>query len=325
MLNNKKLFSLINFANVESGLLANNLVRGPEELMNFQPMLRGVPILIPADPSIFIFKKSDVFSIEPRQILEIIYGHNDSSYIGFAHAFKSLTFLSHFEVRDEYRSAVDSITHQNNSVIDHVSSLRLQSNTIGAFQTRNIPHFGHEEIMHRMLDYCDHLVINPVLGPKKNGDATLQCLEDIFSNLYHNQFSGRVTFQPVMANMFYAGPREAIHHALIRKKLGFDLFSVGRDHAGAGGIYAPDASVNAVKRFSQGIGINVFCHSGAVFCRSCAKVVLRDDCKHSDENKMDISGTKFRYCLNSGTFFEFASSQLQEYLFSQNYKVFEDD
>ena len=79
MLNSQKLFSLINVANVESGLLANNLVRGQEELKNFQCMSRGVPILIAADPSVFIFKKSDVFCIEPDQILEIVYGHNNSS------------------------------------------------------------------------------------------------------------------------------------------------------------------------------------------------------------------------------------------------------
>ena len=97
MLNNQKLFSLINVANVESGLLANNFVRGPEELMSFQCMSRGVPILIPADSSVFVFKKSDVFSIEPRQILKVIYGHNNSSYIDYAHAFRNLTFLSNFD------------------------------------------------------------------------------------------------------------------------------------------------------------------------------------------------------------------------------------
>ena len=76
-------------------------------MINFQCMSRGVPILIPADLSVFVFKKSDVFSLEPRQILKIIYGHNNSSYIGFVHAFKSLTFLSNFEVRNEYRPTVD--------------------------------------------------------------------------------------------------------------------------------------------------------------------------------------------------------------------------
>ena len=228
-------------------------------------------------------------------------------------------------MRDEYIPDLNTIICQTDSVVDHVSHLRRRNKNIGAFQTRNVPHFGHEEIMRRMLDHCDHLVINPVVGPKKIGDATLQCLEDIFSNLYHNQFNGRVTFKPVMSNMFYAGPREAIHHALIRKNLGFDLFSVGRDHAGAGGVYAPDEATKAVKRFRNILDINVFCHSGAVFCTSCDKVILRNECMHTDQFKMDISGTEFRECLNSKKLFEFASTQLQEYLFLQNYKVFEDD
>ena len=325
MVNNQKLFSLINVANVESGLLTSNLVLTPDQISEFRCMSRGIPILIPADPDVFIFKKSDVFSIDSEHILKTIYGHGDSSYIGFLHAFKSLNFLSEYEVRDEYLADLNAIILQNESVADHVSALRHQSENIGAFQTRNVPHFGHEQIMRRMLDHCDHLVINPVVGPKKVGDATLECLEDIFSNLYHNQFNGRVSFKPVMSNMFYAGPREAIHHALIRKNLGFDLFSVGRDHAGAEGVYAPDEAANAVKRFSDILGINVFCHSGAVFCMSCDKVILRDDCEHADQIKMDISGTKFRECLNSRVLFEFASADLQEYLFSQNYKVFEDD
>ena len=273
----------------------------------------------------YLFSKFRCFSIDSEHILKTIYGHGDSSYIGFLHAFKSLNFLSEYEVLDEYLADLNAIILQNESVADHVSALRHQSENIGAFQTRNVPHFGHEQIMRRMLDHCDHLVINPVVGPKKVGDATLECLEDIFSNLYHNQFNGRVSFKPVMSNMFYAGPREAIHHALIRKNLGFDLFSVGRDHAGAEGVYAPDEAANAVKRFSDILGIIVFCHSGAVFCMSCDKVILRDDCEHADQIKMDISGTKFRECLNSRVLFEFASADLQEYLFSQNYKVFEDD
>ena len=325
MFTNKNFFALINLANYESGLLKNNLVRAPEELEKFQCLSSGVPIFVPADPDVFIFKKTDIFSVKPNQILDTIYGHRDASYVGFAHAFSNLKFLSKFEVRDKYRTTLESIIRQNTSVKNYVSSLRRNYSKIGAFQTRNIPHFGHEEIMRRMLDFCDHLVINPVLGPKKTGDATLICLEDVFSNFYHNQFKGRVTFHPIMANMFYAGPREAIHHTLIRKKLGFDIFSVGRDHAGAGNVYLPEAAVNAVRRYSQTLGINVICHSGAVFCRSCDKVVLRDDCEHVDEVKTDISGTKFRDCLNSGELFEYASRQLQEHLFSQNYKVFEDD
>lgn len=156
MINNQKLFSLINVANVETGLLARSLVRTPEQISEFRCISRGIPILIPADPELFIFKKSDVFSIDSKQILETIYGLSDDSYVGFLHAFKFLNFLSNYEVRDEYMPALNAIIRQNETVANHVSAMRCQGETIGAFQTRNVPHFGHEEIMRRMLDHCDH-------------------------------------------------------------------------------------------------------------------------------------------------------------------------
>ena len=65
---------------------------------------------------------------------------------------------------------------QNQKAIAHVKGLREKFNHVGAFQTRNIPHFGHQKIMERMFDFCDHVVVNPVLGPKKAGDATIECL-----------------------------------------------------------------------------------------------------------------------------------------------------
>lgn len=325
MLNNQKLFSLINVANVQSGLLKENFVEQPGKLVDFDDISRGIPILVPADPDLFIFENSDVFTISPEQILQTIYGHQDKTYSGFKHAFRGFNFLSKIKVKDQYKSVLASIIRQNELTIEYVSELKRHNKLVGAFQTRNIPHYGHEAIMRRMLDHCNHLVINPVLGPKKRGDATLECLEDVFSNFYHQQFNNRITFRPIVANMYYAGPREAIHHARLRGSIGFDLFSVGRDHAGASGVYAPDAASNAVVRNYSSLGVNVFCHSGAIFCHICNKVSLRDDCKHPEVNKSDISGTEFRKCLKTKTKFPHASELLQEHLFSQKYKVFEND
>ena len=325
MLSSRKLFPLINAANVASGLLNKNLVREPEDLEKFIDFSSGIPILIPADSEVFLFRKTDVFTLKHEILLETVYGHQEKDYVGFRHAFKSSEFLSEYEVKDKWKPLIADIISQNEAASEHVYSLKVAGLTVGAFQTRNIPHFGHEKIMSRMLDHCDHLVINPVLGPKKKGDATLECLRDIFSNFYNNKFTGRITFKPLIANMFYAGPREAVHHAQMRKSLGFDLFSVGRDHAGASGIYPPDAAMNVVKSLNYSLGIDVMCHSGAVFCNSCNSVVLRDECAHSDAVKGDISGTKFRECLASKSLFEFADCSLQEYLFAKKIKVFEDD
>ena len=84
-----------------------------------------------------------------------------------------------------------------------------------------------------MLNHCDAVVINPIVGPKKPGDVNSEKLKYIYENLLKPKFKNRIFFIPIRANMFYAGPREAIHHCQIREWLGFTHFSVGRDHAGS--------------------------------------------------------------------------------------------
>ena len=74
--------------------------------------------------------------------------------------------------------------------------------------------------------------------------------------------------------MFYAGPREALHHLLVRQNLGFDYFSIGRDHAGAFGQYKPSSAVNLCKKFSKNFKIKTIYHSGAYYCEKCQKIVI---------------------------------------------------
>ena len=96
MLSSKKLFPLINAANVESGLLNKNLVREPNDLNKFTDFSNGIPILIPADSEVFLYRKSDVFTLKQEAILETVYGHQEKDYVGFRHAFKSSEFLSEY-------------------------------------------------------------------------------------------------------------------------------------------------------------------------------------------------------------------------------------
>ena len=96
--------------------------------------------------------------------------------------------------------------------------------------------------------------------------------------------------------MFYAGPREALHHAVLREKLGFDYFIVGRDHAGAEGNYNGSDAIKLVKKYKKNLKIQVLTSTGAYYCKSCDKVVLKLDKYHKCKNKklLDISGTDFR-------------------------------
>ena len=323
MLNQSQLRSIITAENCNSGLLAENVVRSPDDFHAFTDISRGVPILIPADDTVFRFQNKDVFSLGLAEIHETIYGVGTANYIGFKTSFQTSRFLSQFEIREEFSADYHNIAMQNQNAIAHVTGLREKFNHVGAFQTRNIPHFGHQRIMERMLDFCDHVVVNPVLGPKKSGDATIECLNSVFGDFFTSRFGGRISFMPVFSNMYYAGPREAVHHSTLRRKMGFTHFSVGRDHAGAENFYDPKAAPKLLADLKKKLGIDVFCHMGAKYCQVCDDFVIVGECGHSEDSMRDVAGSQFRDAIVNGQFFEFADKDMQKFVFQHVTNIIE--
>ena len=318
--------NLINASNASGDLLNKNFVRSELEFEDFNVNSLGLPLLVAADPKIFKFRQKDTFRIPKERILKKIYQIQNPEYSGFQHAFhNNELFLSNFEVREQHKKFVENIINKNIRSKQNIQYLLSRHSSVGAFQTRNIPHAGHEKIMARMLENCEHLVINPVVGPKKKGDVTLEALSLSYKYLGKNKFEDRVSFIPISANMYYAGPNEAVHHTILRQRLGFTLFSVGRDHAGAEGIYDPNEASNLVKRNREEFNIKILTHAGAVFCRNCREVLLVNDCKCHSTDLFDISGTKFRAALKTGKQYEFADPDLQTYLASQGKDIFQND
>ena len=123
--------------------------------------------------------------------------------------------------------------------------------------------------------------------------------------------------------MFYAGPREAMHHALMRQRMGFHLFTVGRDHAGAENAYKPNMACAFIKRNEHKLKIDVMLHKGAVFCSGCKEVILKGDCNHSSNLMIDISGTDFRSNIRAKRLFNMADQRMQHYLFEKSEDIFE--
>ena len=144
MLNPSQLRSLITAENCNCGLLAENVVRSVADFHAFSDISRGIPILIPADETVFRFQSKDVFSLDLVEICEAVYGVDAGNYIGFKTSFFASQFLSQFEIRDEFSGEYQHILMQNQNAIAHVTGLREKFNHVGAFQTRNIPHFGHQ-------------------------------------------------------------------------------------------------------------------------------------------------------------------------------------
>ena len=137
LLSNQEIFALINVANIRSSLLSTNAVTSMEEFFRFTDKANGIPILIPANKKLFHFGQNDLFHLSKKQILKSIYGLSDETYVGFTHAFKQLSFLNNFEIKDTYKPYVDSFVKQNLNTIAQISSLKDKFKRVGAFQTRN--------------------------------------------------------------------------------------------------------------------------------------------------------------------------------------------
>jgi len=322
-LSKNEIFSLINAANAYSPILSQNYVTSKGGFVKFSDKSKGIPILVPADPKLFDFNTENVFRLRQADILKLVYDLVNEFYSGFKHAFYCFEFLSDFQVKTKYQPFVEKIIKQNKEVITYVQKLKKEFKNVGAFQTRNLPHSGHEKILKCLLESCDHVVVNPVVGPKKTGDVAIERLAGIYSYLSKTKYGGKISFLPISANMFYAGPREAVHHALIRQRIGFHQFSVGRDHAGADNVYKPHMAADIIEQNRKSLKIKVLTHAGAAFCTGCDKVVLVGDCSHPFSQISDISGSDFRACIKEKRLFKFADKNMQREIFRLKEDIFE--
>lgn len=172
--------------------------------------------------------------------------------------------------------------------------------TIVAFQTRNVPHVGHEYLQKTALTLTDGVFINPVIGRKKKGDFLDQVILDSYKALLDNYYpEGRATMSILHLEMRYAGPREAIFHAIVRKNFGCTHFIVGRDHAGVGDYYAPFAAQEIFGEFPD-LGITPLFFKSFFHCKKCGGVSNDKTCPHGGDEIINFSGTAIREMLMKG-------------------------
>ena len=167
--------------------------------------------------------------------------------------------------------------------------------TVTGFQTRNPPHTAHEHLQRVALEVTDGLLISPLVGWKKMGDFSEEAINAGYAALLKNYYpTENIIYQPIMLNMYYAGPREAIFHALVRKNLGCTHFVIGRDHAGVGDFYekyaAQELAMALQKRFN--LGIELLLLAEPQFCPTCNQIVSQKNCRHGA--RIPISGSEIR-------------------------------
>lgn len=166
--------------------------------------------------------------------------------------------------------------------------------TVVAFQTRNVPHRGHEFLQKEALKEVDGLLIQPVIGKKKINDFKDEYILTSYEILIDKYYSRkRVVLSILPLKMRYAGPREALFHALIRKNYGCTHFIVGRDHAGVGDFYKPLAAQEIFNDFKKDeIGVTILKFPEIVYCSSIKEHTFVHQCPKEDI--ISFSGTKLR-------------------------------
>lgn len=267
------------------------------------PNVEGNPVIAIQD----VEAVEDFTDEQMNNIAEKVYGTLDSEHPGVA-AFMGqgktaisgpiqVLNFSYFstEFPDTFRTAVEI----RNEIAEHGWK------KVVAFQTRNPMHLAHEELCHMAMDRlgCDGLVIHMLLGKLKKGDIPAPVRDAAIRKmveLYFPPNSAMVTGYGF--DMLYAGPREAVLHAVFRQNMGATHFIIGRDHAGVGDYYGAFEAQEIFDGIPEGtLGIEIFRADHTAWSKKLNKVVMMNEAPdHSKEDFILLSGTKVREMLGNG-------------------------
>jgi len=247
-----------------------------------------------------LMELEDVYDYDKEATAKELYGTSDANHPGVRDWLTQGGVLLGGRVRLLQRSPAQFDRYRLRPIETRVLFKAKGWRTVVGFQTRNVPHRGHEYVQKSALEIVDGILIHPKLGKKKKGDFKDEVILKTYQVLIdHYYLKNHAALAIFAARMRYMGPREAVFDALVRKNYGCTHFIVGRDHAGVGNYYDPKAAQRIFEEL-PGLGIEPLKFDNVFYCRRCGGMVSEKTCPHGPEDQIVPSGTYLRELLQQG-------------------------
>ena len=246
-----------------------------------------------------------IFTCDKNAVARQVYGTDDLKHPGVAHFHRMGSFFVGGSVRLTKRVRFEFSDSELTPEETRAWFTQKGWKTVVGFQTRNVPHRAHEYLQRLALEQADGLFIQPLVGSKKRDDYTPEAILAGYRTLIDLFLpNDRVLLGVLSTSMRYAGPREAVFHAIIRRNYGCTHFIVGRDHAGVGNFYETYGAHELARKFEDELGIRILCFRGPYYCARCDGIATDRCCPHQTTDPgsvQEISGTLVRQLLSDGS------------------------